>query len=398
MELFHLSPYYGAIMTLFIVDIVKAPRLKEIYGSKCQTMSREGWFMINNHPLKKVKVRGIVKSLVVKEFDDMLKNFIVLYIDDSSGIALNIGVKVEAKLLNPQLLQCEGRMVEVSGEVNWYFRKEIACESLKMLENDLDGEIRHWKECFASRENLKIPWKYEAGDKTDVVPPFMVDGRLEGDVNMVEDPDALMEILEIDNPDSMQTKESTGNVGEVIEIDSELDSDIELLPNLEIKLITETQLLTEILIFLLQRNCQPTSLNEIYNHPAINTKLNDHLIIQMTVKSGSGTPSDLLHQKYQLFHYLRHKLVLMKLIITTKSQKVYCDELFKLQNSVFLYLNQVKSDKLCFNVENFCRIYCNQNHIKITYKILNGLIEWLIREERHLWRYDRKRLEWLPIA
>ncbi|CAH6719992.1 hypothetical protein CLIB1444_03S02014 [[Candida] jaroonii] len=418
MELFHLSPYYGATMTLFVIDIVRAARLKEIYGSKCQTMSREGWFMINNHPLKKVKVRGTVKSLMVKEFDDISKNFVVLNIDDSSGIASNIGVKVDAKLWFPQLLECEGRTVEVTGEVYWYYRKEIVCDTLMLLQTDLEGEIRHWKECFETRDKLRIPWTYKPPtNKVNLIPPFMNDERLGGGDMEVEILEAgekdkrdvdMDEVVEIDSEsDSDNDREIV--INEVIELDSESDSDIEALSpsthptthsrthstSPEIKLITESQLLTEILIFLLKRNCQPTSLTEIYNDPMINNKLNDHLMIQMTVKRGSGTPSEILNQKYQLFHYLRHELVMMRLIVTTKSQIVFSKELSKLKDSVKSYLHQVKVENLCFNVENFSRIYCNQNHINVTSKILNGIIEWIILQERHLWRYDRKRIEWI---
>lgn len=170
-QLFHLAPTADRIVPLAIRDILRAKTMLEVYGVQGLDEHAKGCVLVNNYPIKTVKIFGRVLSLVHKNYDmngrTNPNNFYIITVDDCSGDVSHINVKIPENCIFE--LFNEDSLVEIVGHVLFFqdYLRQMIGERLIVLSigPDLSVEIECWKLILATRRHLKHPWQY----KPDVV-------------------------------------------------------------------------------------------------------------------------------------------------------------------------------------------------------------------------------------
>lgn len=130
----------------------------EVYGIQGISHHSQGYIIINNYPVKTVKVFGRVLSLFYR--DDA--NHYILNIDDCSGEKLNILVKVPEIIVFDSIL--EDMYVEVVGTISIHFDfpRQLVAVSFAVVggKGDLGTEITCMSEILKVRQFLRVPWVY----------------------------------------------------------------------------------------------------------------------------------------------------------------------------------------------------------------------------------------------
>lgn len=173
-EIFHMAPTDGKIIPLFISDINRSRSILEVYGSKGFEKYMNNFIMINNYPVKRVKITGKVIGESYKDYSEWgernPKNYVLVALDDfSSDRMLIIEVKVkEALYLSAGLVfnGSYGKIIEAVGVVNELSNKrELLADYISIIgsNDELDLEIESWKEKLEFRNSILCrPWIYES--------------------------------------------------------------------------------------------------------------------------------------------------------------------------------------------------------------------------------------------
>lgn len=350
-ELFPLSPLAGQTVTLLITDLLNSSKLTTIYGSRVLPLARSGCFLIGNYPVISVRIRGNIQTIVHKPSG----NFVILKVEDYSNTNLIVSVKVDL----PQFLgcglhidSCQQKYIEVRGIwVQFKLAFELHGLYIKILPNELATELNHWHECLESRKIFETPWYY--------VPEKLPVEKLSGSQTTQRPPSPDIEIISVTN------------------------------------LVSETQVMIEILKFLIQQKCLPTKLSTIYKSPTINRILDAYTTSKIDHHTEITTHSQFVEFKFQQFHELRHQIQKTGLIQVTKTQTVICQGLSDLTNVIQLNLNKIMVNPTkCFNLENFLRVYESSNAISLHVQLLNGIVDAIISDKAN-WTYNKERGEWI---
>lgn len=173
-EIFHMAPTDGKIIPLFISDINRSRSMLEVYGSKGFEKYMNNFIMINNYPVRKVKITGKVVGETYKDYSEWgernPKNYVLVALDDfTSDRMLIIEVKVkEALYLSAGLVfnGSYGKIIEAVGVVNELSNKrELLADYISIIgsNDELDLEIESWKERLEFRNSILCrPWIYES--------------------------------------------------------------------------------------------------------------------------------------------------------------------------------------------------------------------------------------------
>lgn len=168
-SLFHMAPTYDRIVPLAIADVVRAKNVLQVYGVTGVAEHNQGFVMVNNYPVKEVKIAGRLLSYAYNSYDQgnvkNPKNFYLLNIDDCSGESLLIRVKVLASKTSFLLRELrEDMLVEVTGTVQYVqdFGKQVKGQTARIIgvSSDLDVEIAWWSHILETRRHLLNPWRY----------------------------------------------------------------------------------------------------------------------------------------------------------------------------------------------------------------------------------------------
>lgn len=170
-QLFHLAPTADRIVPLAIRDLLRAKTMLEVYGVQGLDEHAKGCVLVNNYPIKTVKIFGRVLSSVHKNYDMNGRanpnNFYIITVDDCSGDVSHINIKIPESCIFESFN--EDSLVEIVGHVLFFqdYLRQIIGERLTVLSigPDLAVEIECWKLVLATRRHLKHPWQY----KPDVV-------------------------------------------------------------------------------------------------------------------------------------------------------------------------------------------------------------------------------------
>lgn len=166
-QLFHLAPTADRIVPLAIRDVLKARTMLEVYGVQGLEEHAKGCVLVNNFPIKTIKVFGRVLSYVFKNYDTNGRtnpnNFYIITIDDCSGDVSHINIKILASCIYE--LFNENSLVEIVGHVLFFqdYLRQIVGERLGVLSPgpDLAIEIDFWKQILNTRKHLRHPWTYK---------------------------------------------------------------------------------------------------------------------------------------------------------------------------------------------------------------------------------------------
>lgn len=161
---------------------------------------------------------------------------------------------------------------------------------------------------------------------------------------------------------------------------------------------TEKMLISKIIKYILQQDCRPIKLIDLYKNNEIGNVLND-LTVQRLSFHASGGNKDFTTKKHEVFHSIRHQLqVDLKLIKTTKLQVVKSHNLKKLADHINTCLTSIKSGerKRVFDVPNYLLLYRHEfgDYIgkSVDYKLINWVISSLVQRDQ--WEYNKARREW----
>lgn len=437
-ELFHLNPNHSTTVPLLISDIHKMQALTDVYGARGFSFERVGFWILNNHPIKGVKIMGRIVGY--KEFDRDGRRFIILSIDDTSGKNLILDVKVQPDSIKRAGLVLDhafGKIVRASGILSAYKKlMQLNAYSFECVgdRSDTHVEIKYWGDCLRyKRQFLSRPWVYTPSkscvSSSIREPPYKRDARRDiigsqllnnnlcqhyhfGDDfsvfenagppngHVIEDVQVLTStpvLLQVPGIFSrMINHEQLSSISDQQrENEHQIDPDLKSTPATNV-----SKVCLEIIYFILENNCQPMKLIDIYTNAQIAESLNDLTIQKVTLVS-EGQAEDFLLKKHQIFHSIRHNLqVHFGLFSTTKQQVVKPKNLKKLADHIKGCLLSIKVSKIrmTFDVNNYLRLYKHafKGYIgeDVNYKLINWIIEWFVEFERNDWRYNTSRREW----
>lgn len=168
-SLFHMAPTHDRIVPLAISDVIHAKNLMQIYGIQGLDQHKQGYVMMNNYPVKVIKIMGRVMSYSFKLFDEggvkSRNNFLLINLDDCSGDKLLICAKVmERDAHFPIRDMREDILIEAIGNVHHLdnYMRQFQCLSARIVgrSSDLAVEIKWWSSTLETRKLLQSPWKY----------------------------------------------------------------------------------------------------------------------------------------------------------------------------------------------------------------------------------------------
>ncbi|KAH3685048.1 hypothetical protein WICPIJ_003985 [Wickerhamomyces pijperi] len=156
-ETFHSSPFYDEVIPLLIQDIFNSESLASIYGHDSVRLERKGVIMINNHPLRRVRVLGCVIDYHERTLNDIA--YYIFTLDDYTGVTIT------GKIPTNEIYTCDFRdmFVMVIGCVKCrsYGRdKEMDIEKFRIVPvREYHGELfQFWKDTFKFKKILNTPW------------------------------------------------------------------------------------------------------------------------------------------------------------------------------------------------------------------------------------------------
>lgn len=168
-SLFHMAPTYDRIVPLTIADVVRSKNVLQVYGVTGIAEYNQGYVIVNNYPIKELKIAGRLLSYAYNSYDvgniKSPNNFYLLNLDDCSGDSLLMRVKIlESKTTFSLRDLDEDLLVEVTGTVQYVhdFGKQVKGASARIIgsSTDLDVEIAWWSQVLHTRRYLKHPWRY----------------------------------------------------------------------------------------------------------------------------------------------------------------------------------------------------------------------------------------------
>ncbi|KAK6461155.1 telomere regulation protein Stn1-domain-containing protein [Scheffersomyces coipomensis] len=450
-QVFHSSKTFGMVAPLFINDINESPVLETIYGPNA-TYARDA-ILINNHPVRRVKLFGKVVGERYRDFGfGNRNNHIMVTIDDSSSSSRSqIPVKIdESKYIAKGFSfgNNYGKLIEICGVCTFRFgEREIRSDFVNVLGNEYDIhiEIDRWNERLEFRRDvLSIPWVYtppnraiiEGDNFTDEVRFEKVESlrrfhrenlRLSSSDDFSQMPDLVREDSMIINHRRYQ--ESTPEIIEISDDeDYEQDSqefqikhrpilsphksqtrqeeEIKIIDIKEasIHIITELQLTIEFLMFIIKREFETFQLVDIYKDTTYFNHLTNFVQLQLALSQLQASPrrTTLKFQQEILFHKIRHTLqVDYKLISVTKSQRVKSKvfhEIYDELNQILIDLQQVEGSSIFDLLEYLDSIKLRYGiGDSFPYKALNSIIDYIITDifrNRSHWKYDSKYQLW----
>lgn len=163
-EVFHQSPTVVRICPLFISDIHNLTSILSIYGVLGLQKHTDGYFLVGNHPVRRVCIFGRIMTAELHHNQDPSKNYMVLVVEDNSGDDSCITVKVLASAYTAERLDSHS-IVSCTGTVTQYYDRqpELSCSEIRRVgdRHDLAAEVTHWEERLDfHRRYLDRPWVY----------------------------------------------------------------------------------------------------------------------------------------------------------------------------------------------------------------------------------------------
>lgn len=245
-------------------------------------------------------------------------------------------------------------MLQLSGKITYQFgnkelivdRVELLCRNQNLM---LSTELEQCKHYFTQRERLISPWVY--------TPP---EDRI---------------CITIDDDD---------------DIDSDNSDDIGIQRFNYINVKSLDEITCHFINWILSNDKLKFKLLDLYSDPLLS-----QLIENQTVHD-PNKPT-----KSEVFHSIRrHIQIDCKLILITKSQNVYCSDLFKVVKFIADELEKAKEQNSELELSEIqggiLGILRDESTLNILY--VNEIIKWLVKFEENEWKYIDERETWVYDA
>lgn len=455
-ELFHLSTTYTSCVELLIQDIVEAVPVDKIYGP--WGYYNRNVLIINNHPIKKIKVFGRIIGEIYREIESG-NDFVIVTIDDSSGLSMKVKM-LEAKYTGIGLSWGNnyGKIIECTGilqATHYQGSRVLLPDFVEVVgtKYDFGVELKCWEARLESREILAQPWVFTPPTNAAggiVLSSFDPVVKLRNDAirNMKWSesiPRAPAEdSYQINKKKEKETKKEQEiyeliDEEEVYEVEEEVfheqaDNDIILISSQEISTldateeiedslplhksrmnlsfddvqiievkdsplyyVTEFELSLQFVRFIMDKQFTKLKLADIYNDFYIHELLEN--LTRVQIACAEISQADLVNidnMKKLIFHRIRHNLHMCNLIQVTKNQTIHAQALQKIQHDLKSKILHHTS----LHVPSLKQLYDDGTTSHIEIKLLNGIVDYVLTEilnQRTKWKYDMKSKIWLKI-
>lgn len=448
-ELFHQAPTFDKTIPLFISDINNSPNLYGIYNYIADHLRHV--VLVNNYPVNQINIFGkiVYEQYKEKEFNGVEESYVILVISDFIGIDSKIRVRLSQEQFKEVGLTLDkknyGKIVELEGEIyNWYDSinvskkpdRELKVSKITVLSHRPDGlhfEFEQWKKRMEFRKNnLVEPWVF--------IPTPQRENRII-DYKFTEDDtkkkqqqrDLDLGVYSLKEIDNVPVEEDSLLVHAIHKSDSRIKQDLPSpssnklslvksvdrihtqryikptdLEDTPLKVVTDFQLTTEIIKFIIKKGFVKVKLLDIYRDPRISELLTNYANLQLVTLEAIPKFKNLSFKDYKLiiFHRQRHKLQKnLQLITISKTQLVRLVCLKNLYSSVLKILKSLKNSKTTspFNVMDYLDMLKNKKLLlgDINYKLMNYIIEYILENvlfDDDNWHYDTNSISWSYIA
>ncbi|CCH41550.1 hypothetical protein BN7_1091 [Wickerhamomyces ciferrii] len=456
-ETFHSSVFYDKTVPILIKDVKESNDILQIYGYRGINALRDQVLLINNHPIRKIRILGKITEFFIKTFNQNQDIFFIT-IDDSSGN--DILAKCSTQFLRNSRLDSENMLfktVEIIGKCHLYNAKfELHPESLRRLDDKQEEYIEHeilfWKDAIQIRNILKRPWVQTSQNDYDSSPlNVRLDPRLQREKlirkqldfgsdddiksqsivvdsqvytrnkkNKDDYSDALFhdEIPKINQRDDLGIEEITEKVflrstsNPLRHIQSSIKSKDHWIKISQIPIKTmsiETSLKFEILKWIIKTNKDEFNLNATYQNKKIHGILKEFSIKKFPLQTIDLTqPNTKIKTsndiKGEIFHDMRHELQVSNLIKCTRDKQCFCAPVLKLFNHLLRTLESIKfvnssHEKYdnCLMATEYIATFNQEHQLKVSLdlELLNILIQWTIMKyQKGLWDFNKELNSW----
>lgn len=452
-ETFHSSPFYDRTIPILIKSILESNDLLKIYGINGLRSLNEKVILINNHPIRKIKLVGRITECFIKEIKS--EEFYFLTLDDSSGPDIVLKVS-RASLLGAGLQPSNFvfKLIEITGYCsNFNGKLEVHPDFIQALPNNdkyIEHEVQFWKEALEMRDILKTPWFQTPQINEDEQVKIKFDSKTNReklirqrlDLGIDECPSQAMVMDSCIYMRNTRDRDDYSNA--LNDSGSEKEPEIEEITK---KLFTKslkkkidravpfspiarpqhgwvnvlstpikagslrTTLKFELIKWMIKTSREKFNLNEVFKDRKVSALLKE-------IANSKPTPTIEVDQdlssirtmndiKGEIFHDERHDLQVWNLIKCTRSKDCYCAPILRLSSHIqmtlenFKFLSSQGSDNTSFNSGEYINNFNRDTGLKtfMDLHLLNILIQWcILRNGDHNWKYHSKTNEWQCIS
>lgn len=446
-ETFHSSPFYNRTVPLLIKDISESNDVVDIYSINGLRLKNDKVILINNHPIRKIKLVGRITEYFIKEIKK--EEFYFLTIDDSSGV--DIVAKVpRSNFLGAglQLASCNYKALELTGYCHSYDnRYEFHADFIQLLsitDRYLEEEVQFWKEALHMRSILMVPWYQTPQVDDSEVPQVRLEARtyreklIRQRLNLGPEDDFSSQAMVMDSQiytKSLRNKDDYSGA-RISGSESDQESDIEeitkqvftdsvykgskpiasspkstsssgwiYIASIPIKKMRhETRLQFELMKWMRRNNRKEFNLNEPYKDDRITSVIDDIAKVKYSrFKSGEKSVNKI---RGEIFHEERHSLQKWNLIRCTRAKECRCAPVLRFFKHLRVSLESVKFSSThdranTLDTEEYINLFNRDEDldIKMDIDLLNILIQWyLLKVEDDDWQYNPQTKEWKYLS
>ena len=428
-------------MKLLINDITTSAPAHTVYGP--WEYYNKGVIFIKNHPIRSINVFGKIVGEYFRETTS--QSFITLTLDDCSGLFIKVRI-LQSTYLAAGLCWGDnyGTIVECSGTIQTRSDQAvIVSKSLAVIgqKDDLRVEMRQWSERLKVKVELTTPWEFDYDgtgvitnldpvnstrntairklDWTDSVPNCLTEDSyginmhrakcrhtVQADIVDYEDgEDADDDVVFVSSgsngsvPISVDVPEDSLPLTRLRLLGSNNESDIEVVDVKSVQVCNDFEGTLGFIRYVMKNKFAKVRLVEIYENRQFSELLTNLARLQVAYKHVEAPDENLTFsdRKKIIFHRIRHKLHVAKLIRVTKSQNIISDNLRSLYESIRTMISSAKT----IDTRSLIQSHLRNGTINTTdHKLINGIIDYVLEDlnQRTRWRYDYKTIQWHKIA
>jgi protein STN1 len=438
-EVFHLSPTYNNTVKLLINDITTSTSACKVYGP--WEYYNRGVIFIKNHPIRAINVFGKIVGEYFRETKS--HSFITITLDDCSGLFIKVRI-LQSTYLAAGLCWGDnyGTIVECSGTIQSRLDHVVILSTSIVVigkKDDLSVEMQQWSDRLKVKTELATPWEFDFDgtgvitnldpvsttrnmairklDWTDSVPNCLTEDSYGINIHRAKHRQTVQAGIDEDGNDGEDRVvfiSSESNGSEPISVDLPEDSlplnrlrllcgnnesDVEVVEVKSVQVCNDFEGTLGFIRYVIKNKFTKIRLVDIYENRQFSELLTNLARLHIAYKHVESPNDDLTFSdmKKVLFHRIRHKLHVAKLIRVTKSQNIVSDNLQSLYESI----KTMVSSTLTIDTKSMIQRYLRNGTINTTdYKLINGIIDYVLEDlnQRTRWRYDYKTIQWNKIT
>jgi hypothetical protein len=418
-ETFHTSPFYNSITPILASDLTSRVDLLAVYGLSGIRASNDGVIMLNNHPLRRIKLVGMIAEYTIREFgakgNKRGTDWYFLQLDDSSGVEVTVRV-LESMLMSSGLSldKISKVLVSVHGVCRLFNGNlELQSEDFEILDTGetdqlLREQLNFWKEVLVVRKKLQRNWVQVLQIDDDDDPTTYTKITISKPtrklkmVNSTQLFDSSSESAQIESSIYIQ-KQRLRKQDSPPAVDDSSSSWTSLYDyKLPLSKLPFSHHLAIIILKWIMKNSQPViKLNEPFQNVEIN-KILEHEAIELFPVQTISLPAfhikSLNEIKGEIFHESRHELQKMKLIKCSNKGKICtCVNSLRFYELIIDLCESKESFKLDRLIDQFESLH--KVKLEISQEFLEIMVVWIMKRSKvQDWMFYPSSKQWRVIS